>query len=97
MTAFEEMDSSGMFSHLMDESADRMKHARSAAMELLEMAREHEDTAEKLRHLAATLILEAQEYAGEIGDLLAMEFPMQDYNPSTESEQDDSDSGKEDE
>lgn len=73
---FEDMDSSGMFGHLMDDSAEKSKHARDSALKLLEMANEWEDRASKLRHLAAVLILEAQEFAGEVGDILAMEFPM---------------------
>jgi hypothetical protein len=83
---FEEMDSTGQFSHLMDDSAEKVAHARSSALDLLEMANAWEERASKLRHLAAVLILEAQEFAGEVGDLLAMEFPMD----SDESESEDS-------
>lgn len=75
---FEDMDSSGMFGHLMDDSAEKSKHARDSALRLLEMAQAWEDRASKLRHLAAVIILEAQEFAGEVGDILAMEFPMGD-------------------
>lgn len=87
-TAFEDMGSNDQFSHLMDDSAEKIAHARDSAMSLLEMASEWEDRATKLRHLAAVLILEAQEFAGEVGDLLAMEFPMSgdDSEPEDEDE-----------
>jgi hypothetical protein len=65
---FEEMDSSGQFAHLMDDSAEKMAWTRSADA--------YEERAEKLRHLAATLILDAQAFAEDIGTFLAMEFPM---------------------
>jgi hypothetical protein len=73
---FEEMDSTGMFSYLMDDSADKMAWNKRVALELLQQATSYEDRAERLRHLAATMILEAQEFAAEAADLLAMEFPM---------------------
>jgi hypothetical protein len=73
---FEEMDSSGQFAHLMDDSAEKMAWNRSAAVDLLAMADAYEERAEKLRHLAATLILDAQAFAEDIGTFLAMEFPM---------------------
>lgn len=72
----EEMTSNDMFAHLMDNSADKMAHARSVALELLDMASSHEERAENLRHLAALMILEAQSYAEESANLLTMEFPM---------------------
>lgn len=84
---FEDMDSNGMFAHLMDDSAEKMKWNRSQAIRLLEMATELDERAEKLRHLAAVLILEAQEFAHETAELLTMEFPMGD----DESESEDSD------
>jgi hypothetical protein len=59
---FEEMDSTGMFGHLMDQ-ADWL-----------------EDLAEKYRHLAATMILEAQDFGKNTADLLAKEFPMGNVN-----------------
>lgn len=86
---FEDMDSSGMFGHLMDDSAAKSKHARDSALRLLEMAQEWEDRATKLRHLAAVLILEAQEFAGEVGDILAMEFPMGDVETDEDPAGDD--------
>lgn len=73
---FEEMDSTSMYSHLMDDSADKMAWNKKQALELLAMADAWEERAEKMRHLAATLILDAQDFASEVGDLLAMEFPM---------------------
>ena len=73
---FEEMDSTSMYSHLMDDSADKMAWNKAQALELLAMADAYEERAEKLRHLAATLILDAQDFANEVGNLLAMEFPM---------------------
>jgi hypothetical protein len=72
----DEATSTDMFAELMDNSADKMAHARNVAMELLEMANDYEDRAEKLRHLAALMILEAQSFAEDTGTLLAMEFPM---------------------
>lgn len=71
--------STGMFAELMDNSADKMSHARNVAMELLEMANDYEERAEKLRHLAALMILEAQDFAEETGKLLTLEFPMIPY------------------
>lgn len=73
---FEEMNSTSMYSHLMDDSAQKMAWNKNSALELLAMADAWEERAEKLRHLAATLILDAQDFASEVGDLLAMEFPM---------------------
>lgn len=84
--SFEEMDSNQMFAHLMDDSAEKMAWNRAAALELLEMASAYEERAEKLRHLAATMILEAQAFAEETGNLLAMEFPMSDVEESDEDE-----------
>jgi hypothetical protein len=85
---FEDMDSSGMFGHLMDDSAEKSKHARDSALQLLEMAQAWEDRASKLRHLAAVLILEAQEFAGEVGDILSMEFPVGDVESESETDED---------
>lgn len=84
---FEDMDSNGMFGHLMDDSAEKSKHARDSALRLLEMADAWEERASKLRHLAAVMILEAQEFAGEVGDILAMEFPMGDVEEETSDEE----------
>jgi uncharacterized coiled-coil DUF342 family protein len=75
---FEEMDSTGMFSHLMDNNAEKMQWNKNSAVELLAMADELEEQAEKYRHLAATLILDAQGYADATASLLRMEFPMTD-------------------
>lgn len=83
---FEEMDSTSMYSHLMDDSADKMAWNKRSALELLGMADAWEERAEKLRHLAATLILDAQDFASEVGDLLAMEFPMTDPDDQEEEE-----------
>lgn len=88
-TSFEEMSSNDAFSHLMDDSAEKVAHSREAAMLLLEMAKNWEDRASKLRHLAAVLILEAQEFAGEVGDLLAIEFPMGPVDSESEDPEDD--------
>jgi hypothetical protein len=68
--------SNEMFAELMDNSADKMQHARNVALELLEMANDYELRAEKFRHLAALMILEAQAFAEDTGTLLSMEFPM---------------------
>lgn len=68
--------SNDVFAELMDNAADKSRHARDVALQLLEMANDHEERAEKLRHLAALMILEAQDYASETADLLSMEFPM---------------------
>ncbi len=82
--AFEDMESDEIFANLMDDSAEKVAHAREAAILLLEMAKNWEERASKLRHLAAVLILEAQEFAGEVGDILALEFPMGTYEPESE-------------
>ncbi len=81
---FEDMDSNGMFGHLMDDAAEKMAWNRDTALKLLDMAANYEDRAEKLRHLAATLILEAQDLATETADFLSLEFPMGDYKPNPE-------------
>lgn len=94
---FEEMDSNGMFGHLMDDSAEKSKHARDSALRLLEMADAWEERASKLRHLAAVMILEAQVFAGEVGDILAMEFPMGDVEGETEDDSSSDDDGTRDE
>lgn len=78
--------SQDMFAELMDNSADKMQHARNVALELLEMANDYELRAEKMRHLAALMILEAQSFAEETGTLLSMEFPMSSID---EEEKDD--------
>lgn len=88
---FEEMGSNDAIGHLMDENADMIKHARDSAMKLLQMASEHDERATKLRHLAAVLILEAQEYAGEVSELLEIEYPMGDYKPEETEEFQDED------
>lgn len=82
--------STDMFATLMDNSADKMQHARTVAMDLLEMANDYEERAEKLRHLAALMILEAQSFAEETGKLLTMEFPMGplEVTPDEEEETD---------
>lgn len=85
---FEDMDSTSMYSHLMDDSADKMAWNKMQAIELLAMADAYEDRAEKLRHLAATLILDAQDFATEVGNLLAMEFPMGTTSDGPEKELD---------
>lgn len=85
---FEDMDSTSMYSHLMDDSADKMAWNKMQAIELLAMADAYEDRAEKLRHLAATLILDAQDFATEVGNLLAMEFPMGTTSDGPEEELD---------
>jgi predicted metal-binding transcription factor (methanogenesis marker protein 9) len=87
-TSFEEMDSTGMFGELMDDAAEKSKWNRDVALQLLEIAQSHDDYAEKLRHLAATLILEAQDFASETADLLAMEFPMSEVTTETPEELD---------
>lgn len=83
------MNSTDMFGVLLDENADMIQHSRDAAMRLLEMARAHEQTAEKLRHLAAVLILEAQAQAEENADLLQLEFPMKDIEEKEEDDEPD--------
>lgn len=80
MPEFEEMDSTGMFGHLIDQSTDKMKWNRDVALRLLEEANWLEDLAEKYRHLAGTLILEAQDFSNHTADLLIKEFPMEDEN-----------------
>lgn len=77
---FEQMDSTGMFGHLMDQSSEKTKWNRDVALRLLEEANWLEDLAEKYRHLAGTLILEAQDFGAHTADLLAMEFPMENKN-----------------
>lgn len=86
---FEEMDSTSMYSHLMDDSAEKMAWNKSSAVELLAMADAWEERAEKLRHLAATLILDAQDFATEVGNLLALEFPMKSLGEADEDEDED--------
>lgn len=73
---FEEMDSTGMFGHLVDNAADKVKWNRDVAIRMLEEADWLEDLATKYRHIAATLILEAQEFSNHTAEFLAMEFPM---------------------
>lgn len=85
---FEELDSTGMFGHLMDNAAEKVKWNKAKALELLEEADWLEDLATKYRHLAATMILEAQDFGNETAKLLAMEFPMTDPEELEESELD---------
>lgn len=86
---FEDMDSTGMFGHLMDDSSEKMAWNRNAANELLEMANALEERAEKYRHLAAVLVLDAQAFAEETANLLAMEYPMGSTEPESEDTEDD--------
>lgn len=81
-----EETSNDVFAELMDDSADKMNHARTVALELLEMANGLEKRAEQMRHLAAIMILEAQAFAGETADLLAMEFPMKEIETEENDE-----------
>lgn len=74
---FEEMDSTGMFGHLIDQSSEKMKWNRNVALQLLQEANWLEDLAEKYRHLAGTLVLEAQDFGNHTADLLVKEFPME--------------------
>jgi hypothetical protein len=78
--------SNDLFAELMDDSADKMNHARAVALDLLELANGLEARAEKMRHLAALMILEAQEFAGETADLLSMEFPMKEIETEESDE-----------
>lgn len=71
---FETMDSDGQFDELMDDAAAISRHARDVAKNLLELAHVYRDRAEKITHLAATLLIEAQEAASETADLIAMQF-----------------------
>jgi hypothetical protein len=82
---FEDMDSNGMFGHLMDDAAEKMSWNRDTALRLLEMATAYEERAEKLRHLAATLVLEAQDMANETAEFLSLEFPMGEYKSEPEN------------
>lgn len=81
---FEEMDSTGMYGHLIDQSVEKTKWNRDVALKLLEEADWLEDLAEKYRHLAGTLVIEAQEFGAHTADLLTYEFPMTE--PPTEEE-----------
>lgn len=87
MPEFEEMDSTGMFGHLMDQSSEKMKWNRDVALKLLEEASWLEDLAEKYRHLAGTLILEAQDFGNHTAELLAAEFPMESYSDGSRDDQ----------
>ncbi len=71
-----EETSNDVYADLMDDAADKSRHARDVALDLLELAAGLEVRAEKMRHLAALMILEAQAFATETSDLLLMEFPM---------------------
>ncbi len=82
---FEELDSSTeMYGHLMDMSAEKVKWNKDTALTLLKEADWLEDLATKYRHLAAIIILEAQEFSSKTADLLAMEFPMGPDNTEPE-------------
>lgn len=64
-----------MNGHLIDGAAEKVQWGRAMATEFLEYADQLEDRAEKFRHLAALMILEAQNYASEVSTLLSAEFP----------------------
>jgi hypothetical protein len=83
---FEEQDSTGMYGHFMDMSSEKTMWNRDVALKFLAEADWLEELAEKYRHAAATLILEAQEFSSHTADLLAMEFPMKDSQESNEYE-----------
>lgn len=75
---FEDLNSTGMFGHFMDMSSEKTKWNRDVAIKFLAEADWLEDMAEKYRHAAATLILEAQAFSNHTADMLAAEFPMDD-------------------
>lgn len=84
-----EETSNDVFAELMDDAADKSRHARDVALQLLELASGLEQRAEKMRHLASLMILEAQAFATETSDLLLMEFPMGPMNTDSDEEDDD--------
>jgi len=86
---FEEQDSTGMYGHFMDMSSEKTMWNRDVALKFLAEASWLEDLAEKYRHAAATLILEAQEFSAHTADLLAMEFPMTDPEEPKDYEESD--------
>lgn len=86
--ALPEEVSNDVYAELMDDAADKSRHARDVALQLLELASGLEQRAEKMRHLAALMILEAQAFATETSDLLLMEFPMGPMSTEDSDEED---------
>lgn len=76
---FEDMDSTGMFGHLIDQSSEKIKWNRETALQLLKEADWLEDLASKYRHLAGTLVMEAQDFSNHTADLITSEFPMEPF------------------
>ena len=71
-------DANSMTGHLIDGAAEKVQWAREKAVEFLAHADDLEERAAQYRHLAGLMIMEAQEYAGSISDLVAAEFPTED-------------------
>lgn len=84
-----EETSNDVYAELMDDAADKSRHARDVALQLLEIASGLDQRAEKMRHLAALMILEAQAFATETSDLLIMEFPMGPMGSESDEEEPD--------
>lgn len=70
-------DANGVTGYLIDGAADKVQWARKQAIEFLAYADSLEERAASYRHLAGLMVEEAQEYVGEVADLLAAEFPTE--------------------
>lgn len=79
-------DAHSMSGYLIDGAADKVQWARTKAVEFLEYADSLEERAASYRHLAGLMIVEAQQYAGEVSDLLAAEFPTVEDTTDNEEE-----------
>lgn len=79
--------SEGMIGELIDDAAAKVQWARQMATSMLEHAASLEQRAESYRHLAAIMILEAQSYAEDVGDLLTAEFPTDGGEETEETDE----------
>lgn len=85
---FETREADALYGEVMTMTAQVVRSNRKEASKLLDKANEIEQRAAILantyRELAASLVLEAVEYAKNQGDLLLSEFPLEDRTASTE-------------
>lgn len=72
----DEETASEQFKSLMEDANQALLWAKEKAEEFLAYANELEERASRYRQLAATMIIEAREYADEMATLLLAEFPM---------------------
>ncbi|MET0466977.1 MAG: hypothetical protein ABW007_27715 [Chitinophagaceae bacterium] len=80
------MDAESTTDFLIDGAAEKVQWARKMANEFLEHAAYLRDRADAYTHLAGTMIVEANNHAAEIANLVNAEFPTLDDVQEMQSE-----------